>query len=396
MSPVLLVFLLYSVNRMAAQPAGPVLGPELVQPGGRPPACDASHRGRMILAVGEAGHPDLLRVCLKDGADRFRWVNASQQNPGSFVNGPRVAGCPVFPDNNVWNTTIDGVPLSNESNGIIRTFAAIKLGLVPGLTLNVADADTPAYQVAFESVENDGGKYPITPEMQVEGYSGKGAFPVSKGPYQSDAHLLVLRKDECKLYEIFALGSKAPPYPAGSGAIYDLAANELRPDGWTSADAAGLPIWPGVLTYAELYGEGDIRHMVRFTMNRTRNAYVWPARHYASRSGDVAFPPMGSRWRLKASFDDKTCHANENAGQPFPPEVQRLIRALKSYGMILADNGLPMKITTDADPHWGDPESETSPTWILNGWCHCITGKDFEVINSQAMMTNANSAEAVQ
>jgi hypothetical protein len=123
---------------------------------------------------------------------------------------------------------------------------------------------------------------------------------------------------------------------------------------------------------------------------------VWPARHYASRSGDAAFPPMGSRWRLKASFDEQTCKASENAGQPFPPEMRRLIRALKNYGMILADNGLPIKISTDADQRWGDPESPASATWMVNGWCHCISGQDFDVVNSAAMMKSADSAEAVQ
>jgi hypothetical protein len=391
-----LILVLYAISTVAAQQSGPGLGAVLVQPGGRRPVCDASRRGGLIVEVGAAGQPDLLKVCLKDGAGRFSWIGASRQNPNTFVNARKAGGCPVFPDNNVWNTKIDGLPVAAESARIIGTYGAAKLGTVPAFTLNLSDADTPTYPVAFDSPESDGGKYPITPNMQVEGYSGKGSLLVSGGPYQSDSHLLVLRKDQCKLYEIYAIGSNAPPYKAGSGAIFDLTGNDLRPDGWTSSDAAGLPIWPGVLTYAELYGEGEIRHMLRFTVNRTRNTYVWPARHYASRSGDPALPPMGSRWRLKASFDEKTCRAAEHAGQPFPPEMQRLIRALKHYGMILADNGLPIKISTDADRRWGDPESPTSANWVVNGWCHCISGQNFEVVNAQAMMTNANSAEAAQ
>jgi hypothetical protein len=361
------------------------------------PACDAAHRGSTILEQGGAGHPDLLlKVCLKDGAGRFAWVNASLPNRNTFVNAPKVAGCPVFPDNNVWNAKIDELPVSKESKPILRTYGALKLGLVPAFTLNIADANTPAYLMAFESTESDGGRYPITPEMEVEGYTGKSRFPVANGPYSTDAHLLVLRKDQCKLYEIYALGSKAPPYPAGSGAIYDLTANNLRPDGWTSADAAGLPIWPGVLTYAELYGDGEIQHMVRFTVSKSRNVYVWPARHYASHTADPNLPPLGSRWRLKASFDEKTCHAAENAGRPFPPEMQRLLRALKHHGMILADNGLGIKITTDADQRWGDPESPASAVWTMSGWCHCVSGQDFEVVNAQAIMANADSAAVVQ
>jgi len=388
------VLVLSAFWALAAQQSGPAL--PLVQPGAPLPVCGASRRGSTIVEVGGAGRPDLLKACLQDGAGRFAWVNASQQNPNTFVNSPKAAGCPVFPDNNVWNTGIDGLPVANDSKNIIHSYATSKLGLVPAFTLNVADATTPAEKIAFSSVESDGGKYPITREMQVEGYNGKNPFPVSKGPYPTDAHLLVLRKDECKLYEIFGLESKTPPFKAGSGAIYDLTANNLREDGWTSADAAGLPIWPGVLTYAEMYGQEEIHHMLRFTVNKTRNTYIWPARHYASHAADPTLPPMGSRWRLQASFDETTCRASESAGQPFPPEMRRLIRALKHYGMIVADNGLPIKISTDADPRWGDPSSPTSATWVMNGWSHCISGQDFEVVDAQPLMKNANSAEAVR
>ena len=173
--------------------------------------------------------------------------------------------------------------------------------------------------------------------------------------------------------------------------------NDLRPDGWTSSDAAGLPVWPGVLSYSELFdGEGEIRHMVRFTVNSTRNTYVWPARHFASRKGEVNLPPMGSRWRLRASTDEAMCHASDNAGKPYPPAMQRLIRALKRYGMILADNGAAILIQSDTDPRWGDPNSPSSQQWIFNGWTHCLTGRDFEVVDSLSLMVNANSAEAAQ
>jgi hypothetical protein len=203
----------------------------------------------------------------------------------------------------------------------------------------------------------------------------------------------VLQTEECKLYEIFALTSNAPPHKGNSGAIFDLRSNRLRPDGWTSTDAAGLPIWPGVLTYEELYGEGEIRHMVRFTVNRTRNTYVWPARHHASRNGDPALPPMGSRWRLKASVDENVCRHTEYAGRPFPPEVRRLIRSLKRYGMILADNGAAIRISTDADARWGNGQPG-SPEYELNGWTHCLTGRDFEVVDATLLSLSPDSAEA--
>ena len=117
--------------------------------------------------------------------------------------------------------------------------------------------------------------------------------------------------------------------------------------------------------------------MIRFTVNRTRNQFVWPARHWASRNTDPALPPMGSRWRLPASFDETTCRADEHAGQAFPPEMQKLIRGLKRHGMILADNGGAIRLTMDTDARWGDPNSESSPVWTFNGWTHCLRGHDF-------------------
>jgi hypothetical protein len=365
-------------------------------PAGGEPPCNQSQRGALIVSTGSAGSPDRLLVCLKDGAGRFTWVTASLQNPNRFSHTRTIGGCPIFPDNNVWNSTVDKLPVASESTGIIRTYASSRVGTVPEFWINLADSKTPSFLVRFDAVsESDNGKYPITGNMKMEGAARESL--VSGGPYKdSDAHLLVIQTDECKLYELFALQSGSAPYKAGSGAIYDLMANNLRPSGWTSADAAGLPIWPGILTYNELYGGREIRHMVRFSVEHTRNSYVWPARHYASRSGDAAFPPMGSRWRLKASTDDNVCHANENNGKPYPPEMKRLIRSLKTYGMILADNGLGIRITTDADGRWGNPTSNTSPEYVFNGWTHCLTGRDFEVVDAAALMVNADSAETVE
>jgi hypothetical protein len=349
----------------------------------------------MIVALGAAGHADVVKVCLRDGLGRFAWVAPGDENRNSFAHTRKIAGCPIFPDNNVWNSTIDKLPVSDESAGIVGTYASIRLGIVPEFTINLADSKTPAGNVQFGASESDGGKYPIAGNMIMEGTSRRSL--VSGGPYKdSDAHLLVLQTEQCKLFEIFALGSSAPPYKGGSGATFDLMANNLRPDGWTSSDAAGLPIWPGILTYGELYGEGEIRHMVRFTVNASRNSYVWPARHFASRKGEATLPPMGSRWRLKASVDEGVCRQNDDAGKPYPPEMRRLIRALKRYGMILSDNGLAIRISTDTDSRWGDPQSSSSPEYVFSGWAHCLTGRDFEVVDSSALMISRDSAEAAQ
>ena len=363
---------------------------------GSEPACDASQRGTVIISLGQPGHPDLMKACTRDGAGRYTWTNTGQQNTQTFTKSRKVAGCPLFPDDNVWNSRVDSLAVDPSSAGIIGTYASARLGVTPGYYLNIADSSTPAGPVAFDSTEVDGGRYPISPDMQMEGYGPGASWPVSKGPFGNDGHLLVLQKDECKLYEIFLLENAAPPYKGSSGAIYDLMANKLRPDGWTSADAAGLPIWPGVLTYDELYGDGEIQHMVRFTVNKTQQGYIWPARHYASHNGDPAVPPMGSRWRLKASFDEKTCHQNDHNGEAFPAEMQKLIRALKGYGMILADNGISILISTDADQRWGDPNSDKSPTWKVNEWSHCMTGSDFEVVNTAPLMVDPDSAATVQ
>ena len=365
-------------------------------PAGNEPACDQSRRGSLVVALGAAGHADVLEVCLRDGVGRFAWTAASTVNRNTFQTTRMIGGCPIFPDNNVWNSTVDKLPVSTESGVIIRTYIASRLGTVPEFIINLADSKVPAGPVQFEAAaESDQGRYPITGNMRMEGSVRESL--VSGGPYRnSDSHLLVIQTNECKLYEIFALGSAAPPWRGSSGAIYDLMSNNLRPNGWTSSDAAGLPIWPGVLTYNELYGGGEIRHMIRFTVDHTRAAFVWPARHYASRSADPALPPMGSRWRMRASTDEAVCRQGENNGKPYPPEVTRLIRALKHYGMILSDNGLAIRISTDADPRWGDGKSANNVEAVLNGWTHCLTGRDFEVVDTSLLMVNSDSGEALK
>lgn len=366
-------------------------------PAGTEPNCDASTRGTVIISQGSVGQSDLVKVCLRNALGRYAWTLPAQQSTATYANSRLIGGCPIFPDNNVWNSRADSLPVDPGSSAIIQTYSSARVGADPAMAINLADSSTPRFPVSFSyQAESDPGPYALTGDMLVEGYAVNATFPISGGPYNSDAHVLVIRTDECKLYEIFAMLSAGPPYQAGSGAVFDLTGNGLRPDGWSSADAAGLPVWPGVLTYSELYGSGEIQHMLRFTVNATRNSYVWPARHAASTNGSASVPPMGSRWRLKSSFDETTCQADENAGQAFPPEVQKLIRGLKHYGMILADNGAAIRLQTDTDPRWGDPSSSSSPEWNFNGWTHCIRGSDFEVVNASGIMVNANSATVAQ
>ena len=381
----LLWFLLFPATLAAQQIA--------TYPAGSEPACDASKRGTLIISLGKEGQSDGLRGCFRDGLGRYAWATPGQQSMTSFMLTRKLGGCPIFPDNNVWNSRADSLAEDAESEGIIATYAAARLGSDPGMAINIAPAAVPGVPVFFTySGESDLSVYPVSPDMQMEGYGANQSFPVSGGPYKNDAHLLVIRASDCKLFEIARIRTAKPPYQAAAGAIFDLTRNDLRPADWTSADAAGLPIWPGVLRYAEVFGQGEIAHVLRFTVDRSRAAYVWPARHFASRFHERTLPPMGSRWRLKASFDDKTCRASEHTGAAFPPEMQKVIRALKQYGMMLADNGMAIRLTADADQRWGDAHAETSATWKLNGWLHCVQGSDFEVVNASPLIVNSNSA----
>jgi hypothetical protein len=208
---------------------------------------------------------------------------------------PIIADCPVFPRNNIWNTPIDKMPVHPLSSTWIAT-EGVDATLHPdfgkgaAVPYNIVPADHPKVAIKFTdgAPESDPGPYPIPANPKLE-------------PAR-DAHLLVVQQGECKLYEIYnALPQPDGTWTGSSGAIFDLRLNTLRPDGWTSADAAGLPILPGLVRYEEA-ASGAIRHAIRLTVPRTRRGfYLWPARHYAARRGQEAeqFVPMGARFRLK-------------------------------------------------------------------------------------------------
>jgi hypothetical protein len=253
-----------------------------------------------------------------------------------------VAGCPMFPADNIWNARVDSLPVHPRSDDYISSIGR-DTGLHPdfgsgtwdggpiGIPYTTVPGTQPRVNVTFGYAdESDPGPYPIPPDPPIEG------GPSSTG----DRHVLIVDRDECKLYELYA----AYPQPdgswhAGSGAVFDLHSNALRPTTWTSADAAGFPILSGLARYDEV-ASGEIRHALRFTARRTQRAYVWPARHFASSITDPSVPPMGQRFRLKASFDLT----------PFPPEVRVILQALKTYGMKLADNGSDWFISGAPDP----------------------------------------------
>src|SRR6185503_873214 len=205
--------------------------------------------------------------------------------------------------------------------------------------------------------ESDIGPYPIPANPPIEG------DPNDDG----DRHILIVRSGDCKLFELWAAHLENGAWEAGSGAIWDLNSYNLRTDTWTSADAAGLQILPGLVRYDEV-AAGEIKHAIRFTANETRGSYLWPARHEASSITDPNVPPMGQRFRLKASFDIS----------PYPPNVRVILRAMQLYGIVLADNGSDWFISGVPDERWDNDE-------LLDA-LDTVEGDDFEAVNTSSMM----------
>jgi hypothetical protein len=289
--------------------------------------------------------------------------------------GPNASlrGWRPFPDDNPWNTPIDAAPVDPNSDALIASigltttlhpdFGADWNGGPFGVPYVVVSGDVPRVPVTFDYAdESDPGLYPIPADAPIEG----GAESTG------DRHVLIIDRDDWVLYELFAAypvdGSDA--WTAGSGAIFDLDSNALRPAGWTSADAAGLPIFPGLVRYDEVVERGEIRHALRFTVNRTRRAYVYPARHWASSDTSSSLPPMGMRVRLKADFDISG----------YPPSARVILQALKTYGMMVADNGGDWFISGAPDPRWDDDELNTLKT---------VPGSAFEVVRMDDVVTGS-------
>lgn len=286
--------------------------------------------------------------------------------------GPIISGCPVFPEDHILNTPVDTLPVHSNSAEWIATIGAgghlhPDFGAPPeyGIPYMVVSSNEPGLNVIFDYAdESDHGPYPAPTNAPVEG----GALSTG------DRHVLVLEKDNGKLYEMWDAHPQTNSWRAGSGAIFDLRGYGLRPHTWTSADAAGLPILPLLVRYDEI-AAGEIRHALRFTTVTTQESYLWPARHEAGSSTLSSFPPMGARLRLKASFD--------LAG--FDPTNRVILRALQKYGMILADNGSPWYISGASDPRFDDDSLHD---------LSAVTGAVFEVVDCSYLMTNSESGGA--
>jgi len=267
---------------------------------------------------------------------------------------PGASDCPVFPKSNPWNRPVENLPLAANSRELIRSIG-LNIGLHPdfgsgsiGIPFNVVSKKTPRIKLSFDyAYQSDKGPYPIPRNVKVE--------------HGGDRHALMLDRSSCKLYEVFALHGRH----AGSGAVWILRSNKVRPAGWTSADAAGLPIFPGLVRWDEV-ARGRIDHALRFTVGRTRRAYIYPARHYASDSNDPSLPPMGLRVRLRADYPI----------DGFPAQARIVLEALKRYGMLVADNGSDWYISGAPSPHWDDDALHTLGR---------VNGSAFEVVDTSSM-----------
>lgn len=288
-------------------------------------------------------------------------VKAQPGDPNDAFNGGGPVRCQVFPADNWWNRDVRSLPVHAQSAAWVSSlgsgrvhpdFGTVWEGKGIGIPYVVVNGSQPRVPVSFDYAgESEPGPYPIP-----------ASAPVEDG---SDRHLLVVDDSNCKLYELFDASTSdgGASWHAGSGAVFDLGSNGLRPASWTSADAAGLPIFAGLATYDEVVVQGHIDHALRFTAARTQRAYIKPATHYASSITDAGVPPMGARFRLKASAD---CSS-------FSAEAQVICAALKTYGMYLADNGSDWMISGAPDPRWNDQALAD---------LHKLNGSMFEVVDT--------------
>jgi hypothetical protein len=276
---------------------------------------------------------------------------------------PDAPGCPLFPETNVWNKPVGQLPLRSNSRKVVRAIGArlpvhadfgagLWEGAPIGIPTTVVDSSQAASVVDFNyDHESDAGPYPIPNGVAIEGGDES----------DGDRHAIIVDSASCTLYELFALYPS--PWSAGSGAIWSLTSNALRPRGWTSADAAGLPILPGLVRYEEV-AAGHIDHAIRFTVSRSKRDYVYPARHFASSLTSKSLPPMGLRLRLRANYPVSG----------FPYQARVVLNALKRYGMIVADNGSSWYLTGAPNPGWDNDQLHTLGK---------VKGSDFRVVDTR-------------
>jgi hypothetical protein len=290
---------------------------------------------------------------------------------------PRIGACVVFPADNIWNTPVENLPVTPQSSAWVNTIGAAKTlhadfgaGFYRGRPIGIpflAGGNQRKFSASFRyAAESDPGPYAVPLDAPIEG-----------GPQgMGDRHTLTIDTGDCVLYELYQAHPQAEGWAASSGAIYRLKSNDLRAAGRTSADAAGLPIFSGLARYDEIVA-GEIRHALRFTVPKTRRAYVWPARHYASALTGAEYPPMGARFRLRAGFDLSG----------FSPANRIILRALQKYGMMIADEGQAWFLSGAPDARWNDADLRQLSR---------VAGADFEAVDVSGLMIDPDSGRARQ
>jgi hypothetical protein len=296
---------------------------------------------------------------------------------GAANAAPGIGGCPAFPADNVWNTDISSLPVHPRSAAWVASmggtsrllhpdFGANPGGFPYGIPFNVVDGSHPRINLTFDySSESDHVGYPFGADTSIEG--GPGA--------SGDRHAIMIDASSCTLYELYSAQYNGPSAStAGSGATWSLRGNALRPATWTSADAAGLPIFPGLLRVEEVQA-GSVQHAIRFTAQQTDRSFIWPARHQAGAAANPALPPMGARFRLRAGFDTSR----------YTPATRAVLTAMKQFGMILADNGSNWYFQGAAESGWSD-------TMISE--LKSVPAAQFDAIDEASLMIDPNSAQA--
>jgi hypothetical protein len=310
---------------------------------------------RVVAAV--AAFTTMVGACVGGGVG----PKGGGSHPTS-APAPRIAGCQVFPANNAWNENVSALPVRSDSSKLVasidksRQFLHADFGTdpsygIPFLVVPSTEASHAVHYTAYGD-ESDPGPFPIPANAPVEGGASSGG----------DRHVLVLQQGSCRVFELYRAFWKTDHWNADSGATWKLSSNALRPLGWTSADAAGLPILPGLARVDEVLS-GHIDHALRFTVDATQAGYILPATHDASSSKNAALPPMGLRLRLKKSFDLSHYHG----------QALVILKALQQYGMIVADNGSSWFISGASDPRWNDTDLDQLKT---------VPGSAFEAVNT--------------
>jgi hypothetical protein len=279
------------------------------------------------------------------------------------------SSCPLFPTDNIWHADVSGLPVHARSAAWMSSMDSSTRRLHPDFGPNGTDRP---YGIPYQVVSGSAQKVAVSFDYEDESDAGPYPFgpstPVEEG---GDAHALVVDKDNCKLYELFAANWNGGHPTAGSGAIWDLKSHALRQSGWTSADAAGLPILPGLLRVDEV-AAGNVDHAIRMTASRTDKRFVWPARHQAGEADNQSLPPMGAWFRLRSNYDMSKLR----------PDTQVVLRAMQRHGMILADNGSNWYFTGTSEPGWDSDMLDELKT---------VPAGAFDAVDTSSLMAEANS-----